>query len=78
MAKFKEGDIVVGHKPGQWQKDPVVILGEHPFPDGTLAYRYRSCGPQYDMDDGSEIWVNKDGYIHQSFLDDFKLIWSRP
>lgn len=77
MAKWKAGDIIVGHKSGQWQNNPHVVLGEHVFPDGKLAYRIRECLPQYDMLDDTEHWSNRDHYGLQEFLDDFKLIWRR-
>ena len=76
MSKYKEGDIIVGYKDFDIKR-PIVILGKHTFPDGSPAYRYRSCLPQYDLDSGDEIWSTHDGYNHQSVLDEYKLLWRR-
>ncbi len=75
MSKWKAGDIIVGHKDGQ-VRQPFVILGTHTFPDGSPAYRYRSCLPGYDLVDDTEHWSG-DGYNHQKHLDDYKLLWRR-
>lgn len=74
-SKFKAGDIVVSRS-GAW-KEPHVVLGVHTFPNGTPAYRLRSCLPQYDMDDGSELWPSRDSYMSQEFIDEFSLLWRR-
>lgn len=73
--KFKELDIVC--KPGNVY--PIIILGEHTFPDGKLAYRCRHTRPLYDDLDGTEHWDKQDWYIHQSHVDEhYELIWRRP
>jgi hypothetical protein len=71
VSKFKEGDIV------SRDRDPIVILGTHEFPDGTPAYRYRSCLPQYDLEDGSELWPDKDSYNSQEYIDRLPLLWRK-
>lgn len=77
MSKFKAGDIVVGKKGGM-RNCPIVILGDHKFPDGKKAYRFRSCLPQRDLDleTDNEHWDKKDGYYLASYVNkDFKLVW---
>jgi hypothetical protein len=71
-SKFRVGDIVVK------RRSPIVILGEHMFPDGTPAYRHRDCLPQYDMESDEELWINKDMYLAQEYVDsEFTLIWRK-
>ncbi len=72
--KFSEGDII--GKPNNIS--PLIILGDHNFPDGSKAYRVRHVHPQYDQEDGTEYWDKNDGYLHQDYVDsNYKLIWSR-
>lgn len=78
MSKFKAGDIVVGKKKDGMRNCPMVILGDHKFPDGRRAYRTRSCLPGYDLVDDTEHWDKKDGYFLASWINkDFKLVWRR-
>jgi hypothetical protein len=73
VSRFKAGDIVVNR---EGFSSPLAILGEHTFPDGGLAYRNRGCLPQYDMETGKELWINKDGYLLQEFVDNnYELLW---
>lgn len=75
MAKFQYGDIVVSQEDNGMKNCPIVILSEHTFPDGTLAYRYRSIHPGFDDSSGEEMWSEHDGYNSQSYIDTYQLIW---
>jgi len=73
MAKWKPRDIIVRAELGQWCH-PIVILSEHTFPNGELAYRFRAAIPSCDYDDDTEHWP-KDGYGSQDYLDQYRLLW---